>query len=80
VIYPPRVATYEAHRNTLIGNTCLYGATAANSTRGHGRRALRRAQLRRAGVVEGIGDHGCEYMTGGTVIVLGDTGLTSAPA
>jgi len=76
VIYPPRVATYEAHRNTLIGNTCLYGATAGElyaAGMGGERFGVRNSGA--LAVVEGIGDHGCEYMTGGTVIVLGDTGL-----
>ena len=76
VIYPPRVATFEAHRNTLIGNTCLYGATAGElyaSGMGGERFAVRNSGA--LAVVEGVGDHGCEYMTGGTVLVLGDTGL-----
>jgi glutamate synthase (NADPH/NADH) large chain len=76
VIYPPRGATFDAHRNTLIGNTCLYGATGGELyAAGMGGE---RFGVRNSGaltVVEGIGDHGCEYMTGGVVIVLGDTGL-----
>jgi glutamate synthase (NADPH/NADH) large chain len=76
VIYPPRVATFDAHRNTLIGNTCLYGATGGElyaAGMGGERFGVRNSGA--LAVVEGIGDHGCEYMTGGTVIVLGDTGL-----
>jgi glutamate synthase (NADPH/NADH) large chain len=76
VIYPPRVASFEAHRNTLIGNTCLYGATGGElyaAGMGGERFGVRNSGA--LAVVEGIGDHGCEYMTGGTVIVLGDTGL-----
>ncbi|KAB2319767.1 glutamate synthase large subunit [Betaproteobacteria bacterium SCN1] len=76
VIYPPRVATFEAHRNTLIGNTCLYGATGGElyaAGMGGERFGVRNSGA--LAVVEGVGDHGCEYMTGGTVLVLGDTGL-----
>ncbi|MDP1926443.1 MAG: glutamate synthase-related protein, partial [Thiobacillus sp.] len=76
VVYPPRVASFEAYRNTLIGNTCLYGATAGElyaAGMGGERFGVRNSGA--LAVVEGIGDHGCEYMTGGTVIVLGDTGL-----
>jgi glutamate synthase (NADPH/NADH) large chain len=75
-IYPPRVASFEAHRNTLIGNTCLYGATGGELYAAG--MAGERFGVRNSGalaVVEGVGDHGCEYMTGGTVLVLGDTGL-----
>ena len=76
VIYPPRGAAYEAHRNTIIGNTCLYGATGGElfaSGMGGERFGVRNSGA--FALVEGVGDHGCEYMTGGTVIVLGDTGL-----
>ncbi|MEW6253896.1 MAG: glutamate synthase-related protein, partial [Planctomycetota bacterium] len=76
VIFPPRTATFDAHRNTLIGNTCLYGATGGELYAAG--MAGERFGVRNSGalaVVEGIGDHGCEYMTGGTVIVLGETGL-----
>jgi glutamate synthase (NADPH/NADH) large chain len=76
VIYPPRAATFDAHRNTLIGNTCLYGATGGElyaAGMGGERFGVRNSGA--LAVVEGIGDHGCEYMTGGVVIVLGDTGL-----
>ena len=76
VIYPPRIGHFEAHRNTLIGNTCLYGATGGElyaAGMGGERFGVRNSGA--LAVVEGIGDHGCEYMTGGTIIVLGDTGL-----
>ncbi len=76
VVYPPRTATYQAHRNTLIGNTCLYGATGGELYAAG--MAGERFGVRNSGalaVVEGIGDHGAEYMTGGTLLVLGDTGL-----
>ncbi len=63
-----------------IGNVALYGATGGEALRQRpGRRALRRAQLAaRRAVVEGVGDHGCEYMTGGAVVVLGTTGRNFA--
>jgi glutamate synthase domain-containing protein 2/glutamate synthase domain-containing protein 1/glutamate synthase domain-containing protein 3 len=72
---PPSDAKFTPHENSIIGNTCLYGAT-------NGRlyacgRAGERFAVRNSGaiaVVEGVGDHGCEYMTGGTVVVLGRTG------
>jgi len=76
VIFPPKRATFEASRNIIIGNTCLYGATGGELYAAG--MAGERFGVRNSGalaVVEGIGDHGCEYMTGGTVIVLGDTGL-----
>ena len=76
VIYPPKRASFEAARNIIIGNTCLYGATGGELYAAG--MAGERFGVRNSGalaVVEGIGDHGCEYMTGGTVIVLGDTGL-----
>jgi glutamate synthase (NADPH/NADH) large chain len=76
VVYPPRTATFEAHRNTLIGNTCLYGATGGElyaAGMGGERFGVRNSGA--LAVVEGIGDHGAEYMTGGTLLVLGDTGL-----
>ncbi len=76
VIYPPKNATFDAYRNIIIGNTCLYGATGGElyaAGMGGERFGVRNSGA--LAVVEGIGDHGCEYMTGGTVIVLGDTGL-----
>jgi glutamate synthase (NADPH/NADH) large chain len=76
VIYPPTASSFEPHRNIIIGNTCLYGATGGELFASG--MAGERFGVRNSGafaVVEGAGDHCCEYMTGGTVIVLGDTGL-----
>ena len=75
VVVTPEGAPYESHENILIGNTVLYGATSgelfANGLAGE-RFAVRNSGA--VAVVEGVGDHGCEYMTGGTVVVLGQTG------
>ena len=76
VIYPPRNSGFLAHQATIIGNTCLYGATGGKLYAAG--MAGERFAVRNSGataVVEGIGDHGCEYMTGGCVVVLGETGL-----
>ncbi len=76
VIYPPKVSTFEPHRNIIIGNTCLYGATGGELFASG--MAGERFGVRNSGafaVIEGAGDHCCEYMTGGTVVVLGDPGL-----
>ena len=79
IIYPWKVAAYKAEENILIGNTVLYGATSGEAYfRGI---AGERFAVRNSGalaVVEGVGDHGCEYMTGGRVIVLGRTGRNFA--
>ncbi|CAK7241518.1 MAG: glutamate synthase [NADH] [Sporothrix thermara] len=79
VIYPPRSAVFKAEENVLIGNVCLYGATKGTCFfRGV---AAERFAVRNSGataVVEGVGDHGCEYMTGGRVIILGSTGRNFA--
>ncbi|EGS23166.1 glutamate synthase-like protein [Thermochaetoides thermophila DSM 1495] len=79
IIYPPRSATFKAEENILIGNVCLYGATSGTCFfRGV---AAERFAVRNSGataVVEGVGDHGCEYMTGGRVVVLGSTGRNFA--
>ena len=79
IIYPPRAAVFKAEENVLIGNVCLYGATSGTCYfRGV---AAERFAVRNSGVttvVEGIGDHGCEYMTGGRVVVLGGTGRNFA--
>ena len=75
-IYPPRNAGYKSHEAIIIGNTCLYGAT--GGTLHAAGIAGERFAVRNSGalaVVEGVGDHGCEYMTGGCVVVLGETGL-----
>ena len=79
VVYPPREATFVAEENILIGNVALYGATSgAAYFRGV---AGERFCVRNSGaeaVVEGVGDHGCEYMTGGRVAILGATGRNFA--
>ncbi|PYR29507.1 MAG: glutamate synthase large subunit [Acidobacteria bacterium] len=79
IVYPPRQATFVPEDNILIGNVVLYGATSGEAYfRG---RAGERFAVRNSGalaVVEGVGDHGCEYMTGGRVVVLGRTGRNFA--
>ena len=79
IIYPPRAAVFKAEENILIGNVCLYGATAGTCYfRGV---AAERFAVRNSGataVVEGVGDHGCEYMTGGRVLILGGVGRNFA--
>ena len=78
-VRPPDEASFPAEDNVIIGNTVLYGATAGKAFfRG---RAGERFAVRNSGadaVVEGVGDHGCEYMTGGRVVVLGPTGRNFA--
>ncbi|MBZ0092377.1 MAG: glutamate synthase large subunit, partial [Sulfuricellaceae bacterium] len=76
VIHPAQNSGFVAHRTTIIGNTCLYGATGGQLNAAG--LAGERFAVRNSGaiaVVEGAGDHCCEYMTGGIVIILGDTGL-----
>jgi glutamate synthase (NADPH/NADH) large chain len=75
IVFPPREARFAAEDNVLVGNTVLYGATSGEAfIRGlAGERFAVRNSGARA-VVEGVGDHGCEYMTGGVVVVLGPTG------
>jgi glutamate synthase (NADPH/NADH) large chain/glutamate synthase (ferredoxin) len=79
VVLPPDGVTYLAEENVLIGNTVLYGATSGKAFfRGL---AGERFAVRNSGasaVIEGVGDHGCEYMTGGRVVVLGPTGRNFA--
>ena len=79
IVYPPRSAVFKAEENIIVGNTCLYGATSGTCFfRGI---AAERFAVRNSGataVVEGVGDHGCEYMTGGRVVVLGNTGRNFA--
>ncbi|WP_246185966.1 glutamate synthase-related protein [Phnomibacter ginsenosidimutans] len=78
-VYPSRVSSFVPEDNIIIGNVALYGATSGHAyIRG---KAGERFAVRNSGalaVVEGVGDHGCEYMTGGTVIVLGETGRNFA--
>ncbi len=79
VIAPPADTTFAAHQNTIMGNTNLYGATGGQLFAAG--RAGERFAVRNSGalaVVEGVGDHGCEYMTSGMVVVLGETGRNFA--
>ena len=79
VIYPPKSSPFSAEQQILIGNVVLYGATSGECFfRGI---AAERFCVRNSGahaVVEGVGDHGCEYMTGGRVVILGPTGRNFA--
>jgi len=79
IIYPPKESTFAAEDNVLIGNVALYGATSGRAFfRG---RSAERFCVRNSGakaVIEGVGDHGCEYMTGGRAVILGPTGLNFA--
>jgi glutamate synthase (NADPH/NADH) large chain len=79
ILYPSRQAGFNPSDNIIVGNVAFYGATSGEAfIRG---RAGERFCVRNSGVkvvVEGVGDHGCEYMTGGTVIVLGETGRNFA--
>ncbi|MCB4757403.1 MAG: glutamate synthase subunit alpha, partial [Elusimicrobia bacterium] len=79
IIYPDRKALLEADQNILIGNTTFYGAITGeayiNGVAGE-RFCIRNSGL--SAVVEGVGDHGCEYMTGGRVVILGKTGRNFA--
>lgn len=79
IVYPPKKASYKEDENIIIGNVALYGATSGkafiNGVAGE------RFCVRNSGataVVEGCGDHGCEYMTGGRVVILGSTGKNFA--
>jgi len=79
VVFPPREATFVPQDNVILGNVAFYGATGGEAyVRGM---AGERFCVRNSGVravVEGVGDHGCEYMTGGRVVVLGPTGRNFA--
>src|SRR5437773_8990306 len=79
VVFPPAASTFNAEEQIIIGNVSLYGATSGETfIRGV---AGERFAVRNSGaiaVVEGVGDHGCEYMTGGRVVVLGQTGRNFA--
>ena len=79
IVYPPKGVKYKAEENIIIGNVALYGATSGkayiNGIAGE------RFCVRNSGataVVEGVGDHGCEYMTGGRAVILGPTGKNFA--
>ncbi|XP_017257431.1 glutamate synthase [NADH], amyloplastic isoform X2 [Daucus carota subsp. sativus] len=79
VVYPPKGSNFDPKENIIIGNVALYGAT--NGEAYFNGMAAERFCVRNSGakaVVEGVGDHGCEYMTGGTVVVLGKTGRNFA--
>ena len=79
IVYPPGGSTFRPCENIIVGNVCLYGATGGQAFfRG---RAAERFCVRNSGahtVIEGVGDHGCEYMTGGRVVILGPTGRNFA--
>jgi glutamate synthase (ferredoxin) len=79
IVYPSNESTFVPEENTIVGNVLLYGATSGEAyIRGI---AGERFCVRNSGVhtvVEGIGDHGCEYMTGGRVVVIGSTGRNFA--
>jgi glutamate synthase (NADPH/NADH) large chain len=79
VIKPPKAFKAKSHENIIVGNTVMYGATTGESY--FSGVAGERFCVRNSGasaVVEGVGNHGCEYMTGGTVVVLGNTGQNFA--
>jgi glutamate synthase (ferredoxin) len=79
MVFPPQTSTFKPEENIIIGNVALYGATSGEAyVRGV---AGERFGVRNSGVlavVEGVGDHGCEYMTGGRVVVLGHAGRNFA--
>ncbi|MBY0425644.1 MAG: glutamate synthase subunit alpha, partial [Cytophagales bacterium] len=79
ILYPDRTATFKPSENSVVGNVAFYGATSGEAyIRGL---AGERFCVRNSGakaVVEGVGDHGCEYMTGGLAVILGETGRNFA--
>jgi glutamate synthase (NADPH/NADH) large chain len=79
IVYPPKTASFIPENNIIIGNVAFYGATSGEAyIRG---KAGERFAVRNSGVTavtEGVGDHGCEYMTGGKVVILGNTGRNFA--
>lgn len=79
IVYPPKKSIFKAEEQIIVGNVCLYGATSGQAYfRGI---AAERFAVRNSGataIVEGVGDHGCEYMTGGRVVILGPTGRNFA--
>ncbi len=79
VVYTPRASTFQPEENIIVGNVCLYGATSGEAFfngMGGERFAVRNSGA--TAVVEGVGDHGCEYMTKGLVVVLGRAGRNFA--
>src|SRR5690349_23501072 len=78
-IQPSRASTFHAEEQVVVGNTVLYGATSGKAF--FNGKAGERFAVRNSGahaVVEGVGDHGCEYMTGGVVLVIGAAGRNFA--
>ncbi|TMS36388.1 hypothetical protein L596_003563 [Steinernema carpocapsae] len=81
VVYPPRSSSFASEENSVIGNVALYGATSGIAFfRGVGGERFAVRNSGATAVIEGVGDHGCEYMTGGRVIVLGTIGRNFAAA
>jgi glutamate synthase domain-containing protein 3 len=79
IVYPPGGSSFAAEENIIVGNVCLYGATGGEAY--FNGRAAERFCVRNSGaiaVIEGVGDHGCEYMTGGRAVILGSTGRNFA--
>ncbi|KAJ3020347.1 glutamate synthase [NADH] [Thoreauomyces humboldtii] len=79
VVYPPKNSLFKAEDNIIVGNVCLYGATSGRAF--FSGVAAERFAVRNSGataVVEGAGDHGCEYMTGGRIVILGPVGRNFA--
>jgi glutamate synthase domain-containing protein 3 len=79
IVYPPATSTFQPEENIIVGNVVLYGATSGEAF--FNGMAGERFAVRNSGataVVEGVGDHGCEYMTKGLVVVLGKTGKNFA--
>ncbi len=79
IVYPPKASTFRPQNNIITGNVNLFGATGGEAYING--MAGERFAVRNSGataVVEGVGDHGCEYMTGGTIVVLGKTGVNFA--
>ncbi len=79
IVYPPQESSFAAEENIIVGNVCLYGATDGEAY--FNGRAAERFCVRNSGaiaVIEGVGDHACEYMTGGRAVILGSTGRNFA--
>ena len=79
IVHPPKNAPYRPEANVIVGNVALYGATSGEAYING--KAGERFCVRNSGanaVVEGVGEHGCEYMTGGRVVILGPTGKNFA--
>ena len=79
VVVPPQGVKFQTYQNSIAGNVCLFGATSGEvyiSGTGGERFCVRNSGAR--AVIEGVGDHGCEYMTGGSVAILGPTGINFA--